>query len=73
MRSNLLLWIICRIGKKSWINAPLNTINAFDDNAIFACLNKIIIEEFTPHSVHKLTMAVCKDLLLLSAPFGVKG
>jgi hypothetical protein len=43
----------------------LDTIMTFDNNAIFICMKKVIVKENVPNSVHKLSMTVSENTLLL--------
>jgi hypothetical protein len=69
---HLLLWVICRVCENAGIDSTLDTILAFDDDAIFISVKKIIVQENTPNSMHKLSVTMSENSPLLCVPSGVK-
>jgi hypothetical protein len=72
IQGGLLFRIISRVGKKSGVDTSLNSINTLDDNSIDIGMNKDIIKNFGPDSVHKFAAAVCHDVRFLCLPFTMK-
>jgi hypothetical protein len=48
----LLLRVIGRVSKKFGVDAPLNPVDTFDDNAIVVGMNEVVIQDFIPNSLH---------------------
>ena len=68
---HLLLRVVSRVCENSRIDLLHNAIMAFNDNTIFVCMKEIVVKYNSPDTMHKFLMAVCKNFLLLSIPFGM--
>jgi hypothetical protein len=51
-RVALLLRVISRVGKKLGVDAPLNPVDTFDNNAIVVGVNEVVIQDFIPNGLH---------------------
>ena len=68
---HLLLRVVSRVCENSRIDPSHNAIMAFNDNTIFVRMKEIVVKYNSPDAMYKFSTAVCKNLLLLSVPFGM--
>jgi len=67
-----LFWIIRRICKDPRINASLDAVKALHYNPIFVGVDKFIVQDDAPNSMHQFASAVRQDLSALGLPLAVK-
>jgi hypothetical protein len=63
--TNLLFGVVCRICKYPWVYSSFNAVKTPDYNAIGISMNKVIIKQEPPNSVHDFTAAVGQQISLL--------
>ena len=65
---DLLLRIICRISKNTWINLVFYSVMANNHNAIYHGMNKIIVQKKPPDCLNELVVAVSHQPSSLCIP-----
>ena len=57
-KNYLLFGIVCWVGKKPGEKVPFNAIREQDDDPIFVHIQKVVVEEDMPDTLHELPSKV---------------
>jgi hypothetical protein len=57
-RTNILLWVVCGVGKDTRVEPSFNTVHPCDDYTVLVGMQESIVQENVPQRVEQFTLAV---------------
>ena len=58
----LLLWIVSRVRKETWKYTSSDAVRTGYDNTMMICVDELIVEHATEHTMHEFAAAVGQDI-----------